>query len=117
MLIVCLMKSKDGYPKMDFSTKPHIYDASCHSLYFCVLIITTGDLKMQRIRKMEQYVITKIKKNKLDQMSERHIHGLSSYVCPKPIYLKANYKSIDVYFPLLNLNGMIRKKQHIYVMH
>ena len=50
-------------------------------------------------------------------MSKRHIHGLSSYVCPVPIYLKANYKSIDVYFPLLNLNGMIRKKHHIYVMH
>ena len=49
------------------------------------------------------------KKNKLNQINKAHILGLSSYICCVLIYLKANDKSIDVYIPLLNLNGMIKK--------
>ena len=65
---------------------------------------------MQRARKMEQSVITETIKNKLNQMNKAHMHGSSSYVCCVLIYLKVNYKSLDVYISLLNLNGMIRKK-------
>ena len=32
-------------------------------MYFCMLIIITGDIKMQITRKTEQYVIIEIKKN------------------------------------------------------
>ena len=34
---------------------------------------------------------------------------LSSYICCMLIFLKANDKSIDVYVPLLNSNGMTKK--------
>ena len=56
VLIVSLIKSKErkqglSNPKMDFSTKAHIYDTSCHLMYFGVVI--TGDLKMQKPRKTE----------------------------------------------------------------
>ena len=46
-------------------------------------------------------------------MKKAHIHGLSSHIYYVLINLMANDKNIDVYIPLLNLNGMVRKKAHI----
>ena len=46
-------------------------------------------------------------------MKKAHIHGLSSHIYCVLINLMANDKNTDVYIPLLNLNGMIRKKAHI----
>ena len=46
-------------------------------------------------------------------MKKAHIHGLSSHIYCVLIKLMANDKNTDVYIPLLNLNGMIRKKAHI----
>ena len=46
-------------------------------------------------------------------MKKAHIHGLSSYIYCVLINLMANDKSTVVYIPLLDLNGMIRKKAHI----
>ena len=43
-------------------------------------------------------------------MKKAHIHGSSSYIYCVLINLMANDESTDVYIPLLNLNGMIRKK-------
>ena len=51
------IKIKETKPlksKMDFSTKACIYDAMCHLMYFCVLIITIGDIKMEITRKTER---------------------------------------------------------------
>ena len=46
-------------------------------------------------------------------MEKAHVHGLSSYIYCVLINLMENDKSTVVYIPLLNLNGMIRKKVHI----
>ena len=46
-------------------------------------------------------------------MKKSHIHGLSSHIYCVLINLMANHKNTDVYIPLLNLNGMLRKTAHI----
>ena len=46
-------------------------------------------------------------------MKKAHIHGLSLHVYCVLINLMANDKNTGVYIPLLNLNGVIRKKAHI----
>ena len=53
------------------------------------------------------------KRTKANQMKKAHIHGLSSHIYCVLINLMATDKNTDVYIPLLNLNGMIRKKAHI----
>ena len=46
-------------------------------------------------------------------MKKAHIHGSSSHIYCVLINLMAIDKNTGVYIPLLNLNGMIRKKAHI----
>ena len=55
-------------------------------------------------------MITEAKKNQFNQMNKAHIHGLLLYTCCVLLYLKPNDKSIYVYIPFLNLNGMMRKQ-------
>ena len=53
------------------------------------------------------------KRTKANQMKKAHIHGLSSHIYCVLINLMTTDKNTDVCIPLLNLNGMIRKKAHI----
>ena len=61
-------------------------------------------------------MIPETKKNKLNQMNKAHILGSTSYICCVLIYVKENDKNIDVYIPLFNLKGMIKKYQHLKEM-
>ena len=79
-------------------------------MYLCVFIITAGDIETKITRETEQQLIKETKKNEFNQMKKSHIHGLSLYICCVLIYLMPNDKSIDVCIPLLNCNGLIRKK-------
>ena len=49
-------------------------------------------------------------------MNKAHILGSTSYICCVLIYVKENDKNIDVYIPLFNLKGMIKKYQHLKEM-
>ena len=59
---------------MDFSTIAHMYDAPCHLVYFCVLIITTGNLEMQRTRKQRK--INSVREIKHIYLGYRHIFAV-----------------------------------------